>query len=250
LAHLILAIRFLTVVPVPGREASGDGAFGRAAWWFPPVGLALGALLVGADRACSLALPPLLAGVLLLALWKVLTGGIHLDGLADALDGLAGTDADDRVAIMRDSRLGVFGAAGLVLHLLISAGAIDALSSPGRAAVLLIAPGIGRLAPLLIAPLFPAATPGQGAGASFQAGVSRWAAPAYLACLWALAGWLLGPWSALLLSLSLGAVLLWAVFFTSRLGGLTGDVLGSSVEIAELATLVAAAALMHLRLIS
>ncbi len=237
MAHLILAIRFLTVVPVPGREASGPGAFGRAAWWFPPVGLALGALLVGADRACSFAFPPLLAGVLLLALWKVLTGGIHLDGLADTLDGLAGIDAADRLAIMRDSRLGVFGAAGLVLHLLISAGAIDALSSPGRAAV------------LLIAPLFPAATPGQGAGALFQAGLSRWAAPAYLACLWALAGWLLGPWSALLLSLSLGAVLLWAVFFASRLGGLTGDVLGSSVEIAELATLVAAAALMHLRLI-
>jgi len=249
LAHLILAIRFLTVVPVPGREASGDGAFGRAAWWFPPVGLALGALLVGADRAFSFAFPPLLAGFLLLGLWKILTGGIHLDGLADALDGLAGTDADDRVAIMRDSRLGVFGAAGLGLDLLISAGAIDALSSPGRAAVLLIAPGIGRLAPLLIAPLFPAATPGQGAGALFQAGLPRWAAPAYLACLWALAGWLLGPWSALLLSLSLGTVLLWAVFFASRLGGLTGDVLGSSVEIAELATLVAAAALMHLRLI-
>src|SRR5207245_2087728 len=83
--------------------------------------------------------------------------------------------------------------------------------------------------------------PGQGAGALFQAGLSRWAAPAYLACLWALAGWLLGPWSALLLSLSLGAVLLWAVFFASRLGGLTGDVLGSSVEIAELAPPAAAA---------
>ena len=69
------------------------------------------------------------------------------------------------------------------------------------------------------------------------------------ALLLVLAGWLLGPWSALLLSLSLGAVLLWAVFFASRLGGLTGDVLGSSVEIAELATLVAAAALMHIRLI-
>jgi adenosylcobinamide-GDP ribazoletransferase len=115
--------------------------------------------------------------------------------------------------------------------------------------VLLLAPGIGRLAPLLIGPLFPAATPGRGAGASFQAGLSRGAAPAHLVCLWALAGWLLGPWSALLLSLSLGAVLLWAVFLVSRLGGLTGDALGSSVEIAELATLVAAAALMRLRLL-
>jgi len=248
-AYLILAIRFLTIVPVRGREASGDEAFGRAGWWFPPIGLGLGALLVGADRAFSYAFPPLLAGLLLLALWKILTGGIHLDGLADALDGLAGTDVDQRVAIMRDSRLGVFGAVGLVLHLLISAAALVALSGTGRTGVLLIAPVIGRLAPLLIAPLFPAATPGQGMGASFQAGLSRWAAPAHLVWLWALAGCCLGPWSALLLSLSLGAVLLWAVFLASRLGGLTGDAFGSSVEIAELATLVAAAALMHLRVI-
>ena len=245
LAHLILAIRFLTIVPVPGREASGPGALGRAAWWFPVIGLALGVSLAGADRLLSFAFPALLAELLLISLWKILTGGIHLDGLADTIDGIAGLDREHRIAIMRDSRIGVFGAVGLILCLLISAGALDGVPTARHAIVLVMAPVIGRLAPLLIGPLFPSATPGEGAGAFFQAGLSPWAAPAHLAWMWGLAGVLLGPWSGLWLSLGLASVLLWAGFLASRFGGLTGDALGSSVEIGELAALVTAAGLMH-----
>jgi len=247
--YLILAVRFLTIVPVPGREASGAGALGRSAWWFPAVGLGLGACLVAADHLFALAFPPLLGAVLLVSLWKVLTGGIHLDGLADVLDGLAGRDAEHRVAIMRDSRIGVFGASGLVLCVLIAAAALDALPAGRHAVVLLLAPAVGRVAPLLIGPLFPAATPGEGAGASFLEGLTPWAAPVCVAGLWILAAALLGQWGGLLLSLALVSVLLWAVWLASRLGGMTGDALGSSVELGELSTLVAAAALMHLRVL-
>lgn len=245
-SHLILAVRFLTIVPVPGREAMGAGALGRAAWWFPAVGVALGACLVAADHLLAFAFPPLLGSILLISLWKVLTGGIHLDGLADVLDGLAGRDAERRVAIMRDSRIGVFGAAGLVLCILISTGAVDALPPGRHPAVLLLAPAVGRLAPLLVGPLFPPATPGQGAGAAFLEGLSPWAAPVSVAGLWIVAAALLGPWGGLLLSFALASALLWAVFLAARLGGLTGDALGSSVEVGELATLVAAAGLIHL----
>jgi adenosylcobinamide-GDP ribazoletransferase len=247
--YLILAVRFLTIVPMPGREATGAGALGRAAWWFPAVGVALGTCLVAADHLFAFVFPPLLGSILLMALWKVLTGGIHLDGLADVLDGLAGHDAQRRLAIMRDSRIGVFGAAGIVLCFLISAGALDALPAGRHPAMLLLAPAAGRLAPLLIGPLFPAATPGQGAGAAFLEGLSPWAAPVSVSGLWILAASLLGLWGGLLLSFALASVLLWAVFLASRLGGLTGDALGSSVEVGELATLVAAAALIHLRVL-
>ena len=249
MGYLILAVRFLTIVPVPGREATGAGALGRAAWWFPAVGLGLGACLVAADRLFAFAFPPLLEAVLLISLWKILTGGIHLDGLADVLDGLAGLDAERRIAIMRDTRIGVFGAAGLVLCLLIATAALDALPAGRHSGVLLLAPAVGRLAPVLIGPLFPAATPGQGSGASFLEGLSPWAAPACVAGIWILAAVLLGPWGGLLLSLALASVLLWAVWLASRFGGLTGDALGSSVELGELTTLVAAAALMHLRVL-
>jgi adenosylcobinamide-GDP ribazoletransferase len=249
LEHLILAVRFLTIVPVPGREATSAGALGRAAWWFPPVGLGLGVCLVAADHLFGFAFPPLLWAVLLVSLWKILTGGIHLDGLADVLDGLAGRDAAHRVAIMRDSRIGVFGASGLVLCVAIAVAAIDALPAGRRGGVLLLAPTVGRLAPVLIGPLFPAATPGEGSGASFLDGLSPWAAPVCLAGLWMLAAALFGPWGGLLLSLALVGVLLWAVWLGSQFGGMTGDALGSSVELGELSTLVAAAALMHLRVI-
>jgi adenosylcobinamide-GDP ribazoletransferase len=247
--YLILAVRFLTIVPVPGREAAGAGALGRAAWWFPAVGLGLGACLVAADHLFALLFPPPLGAILLISFWKVLTGGIHLDGLADVLDGLAGKDPEQRVAIMRDSHIGVFGAAGLVLCVLIAAGALDGLPQGRHPGVLLLAPAVGRLAPVLIGPLFPVATPGQGAGASFLEGLSPWAAPVFVVGHWILAAALLGPWGGLLLSLALVSVLLWAVWLASRLGGMTGDALGSSVEIGELSTLVAAAALMHLRVL-
>jgi adenosylcobinamide-GDP ribazoletransferase len=249
MSYLVLALRFLTVVPVPGREAAGPGALGRAAWWFPAVGLALGTGLVAADRVLLRLVPPLLAAVLLVAAWKIATGGLHLDGLADAIDGLAGHTAERRLAIMRDSRLGVFGAVALGLALLVSVSAVDAVPAPRHPAVLLLAPAVGRLAPVLIGPLFPAATPGEGAGAEFLAGLSPWATPVHVAVLWILSAVLLGPWGGLLLSAALVSALLWAVFIVSRVGGLTGDALGGSVEIGEMATLVGAASLIHLQLI-
>lgn len=249
MSYLLLAVRFLTIVPLPGEEARGSGALGRAAWWFPAVGLALGAGLVVVDRILLTVFPPLLGAVLLVAIWKILTGGLHLDGLADAVDGLAGRDAERRIAIMRDSHLGVFGAVALGLCVLIFVGALDAVPAPRRPAVLLLAPAVGRLAPLLIGPLFPAATPGEGSGADFLAGLSPWATPVYVAGLWILSATMLGSWGGLVLSLALASVLLWAVFLVSRVGGLTGDALGGAVEIGEMATLTAAAALIHVHLI-
>src|SRR5262249_58850734 len=73
---LILAVRFLTIVPIPGREATGPGALGRAAWWFPVVGLALGAVLAAVDRGLAPLVPPMLSAVLLPRGWKGLTRGL------------------------------------------------------------------------------------------------------------------------------------------------------------------------------
>lgn len=249
MSYFILALRFLTIVPVPGTEAGGPGALGRSAWWFPVVGLALGACLVALNQLMLSAFPPLLGAILVIAAWKILTGGLHLDGLADAIDGVAGRDRERRIAIMRDSHVGAFGVMGIGLCLLVSVGALDALAVARRPAVLLLAPAIGRLAPVLIGPLFPAATPGQGSGAAFLQGLSPWATPVHVAGLWILAAALFGPWGGLLLSLALAPVLLWGVFLASRLGGLTGDALGGSVEIGEMATLTAAAGMMHVHLI-
>jgi len=245
MGSLILALRFLTIVPVPGREAKGPAALGRAAWWFPVVGLMLGCALALAALAADALFPPLVVAALLVAAWKAATGGIHLDGLADSLDGLAGRDAAGRLAIMRDSRIGVFGAAGLILLLLLAVTALTGLSPSVRLRALVLAPVIGRVTPLLAGAWLTPATPGQGLGAAFAAGLSRWAGLAHVGAGCALAAWLLGVAGVVVAAAAWGVALLAATFMARRLGGLTGDVLGAVVEVAELAALLGVAAAAH-----
>lgn len=242
LGGLVLAFRFLTVVPVPGREAEGAGALGRAAWWFPLVGLGLGLVLAVADRVLAWVFPPLLGALLVVSLWKVLTGGIHLDGLADCLDGLAGRDVPQRLAIMRDSRIGAYGALGLVAVFLASLVALAELPPWLRPAVLVLAPVTGRIAPLLAGAFLPAATPLGGLGGAFVASLSPAAGPVLAAGALALAGALLGIWAMAAAIAGLGLALLGSALVARRLGGITGDGLGASVELGELGVLLAAAA--------
>ena len=245
MASLILAVRFLTVVPVPGREATGPGALARAAWWFPVVGALLGGMLAAADWALARVFPSLVAAVLVVALWKVATGGIHLDGLADCLDTLGGGSRERRLAIMRDHRIGVFAAAGLGLALLLATAALAELPAPLRATALIAAPALGRIAPALAGSCFCSATPGQGSGADFLGGLSRWSGPAQLAGAVAVAPLVLWPGGLAVVAAAAGAALAWSAFMARRLGGVTGDVLGGAVECGELAALLAASALAH-----
>jgi adenosylcobinamide-GDP ribazoletransferase len=242
MGSLILALRFLTIVPVPGREPEGSAALGRAAWCFPVVGLLLGALLMGAERVVDTLFPPLVGAALLLTTWKVATGGLHLDGLADVLDGLAGPDVARRLAIMRDSRIGALGASGLVLLLLLSATALASLSTSVRGRLLLLAPMVGRVAPLLAGVWLAPATPGQGLGAEFAASLSRWAAPLHGLAGFALSAWLLGPWGIAISAVAWGVAMLGAGLAASRFGGFTGDLLGAIVELAELGVLLSGVA--------
>lgn len=243
---LVLAVRFLTIVPVPGVEAAGPGALGRAVWWFPLVGLALGALLALADRGLASILPPLLSAVIVVALWKALTGAIHLDGLADCLDGLAGRDVPHRLAIMRDSRIGVFGTLGMLVGLLLAAAALAELPSPARAPVLLLAPAVGRATPVLVGLLFPPATPGAGSGADFLAALPRAAAPAHAVGILALGMLVLGLPGLLVVVAGPLMGLVATAFLAARLDGVTGDVLGAGVELAELGVLLAASVAVRL----
>jgi adenosylcobinamide-GDP ribazoletransferase len=235
---LVLAARYLTILPLPGRRHAPPDRLGQAAGWFPVVGLALGLLLVAADWLTARWFPSLLAALLTVTAWKLLTGGLHLDGLADCLDGLAGRDHEQRLAIMRDSRIGSFGAVGLILFLMLELVAVAELSPATRWRVLLVAPAIARAAPPLLARLLPAARP-QGQGALFVAGVGWLGAALAMVVATVSALATLGAAGLVATAAGLGAAVLAARFVAGRLGGLTGDVLGAAVEVAELATLLA-----------
>jgi len=242
---LVVAARYLTIVPIPGAAPGRANPFGGAAVWFPVVGLGLGAVLVGVERVTALLFPSLLAGLLTVTAWKLLTGGLHLDGLADSLDGLAGRDPAQRLAIMRDSRIGAFGAIGLILVLLLEIVAVAELPPGLRGRALLVVPVIARATPPLLVRLFPPAR-SEGSGAAFSASVNWWTALTALSLALAVALAALQAFGALVFALSVASALAVAWFIVTRISGITGDVLGAAIEVAELAGLLTASAWSHL----
>jgi adenosylcobinamide-GDP ribazoletransferase len=187
-------------------------------------------------------LPPLLTALLVLALWKLLTGGIHLDGLADCLDGLAGFSPEASLTIMRDSRIGVFGALGLILLLLIEWIALAELPGHLRWRALLLAPMVGRFAPVLLAKICAPATPDRGHGSAFMKSVTTWAIVSGGGLIVVTPGIILWPWGWAVTTAGLVGAWGGARFFSARVGGLTGDGLGASVELVELVVVLAMAA--------
>src|SRR5258706_5627486 len=126
---LRLALGFLTILPMRVNNIQ-PGDLGRAAGWFPVVGLLLGLVLSASNWLLLRVFPPALAGGLVVALWAALTGGLHLDGLADCGDGLlASATPERRLEIMRDPRLGAFGGlvlAGFLILKVLATGALPA----------------------------------------------------------------------------------------------------------------------------
>ncbi len=241
---LRLALGFLTTLPVktPGEFVPGD--LGRAAAWYGPVGLLLGGLLLACAAAAQAVFPRALVAVLVTALWAGLTGGLHLDGWADCCDGLLNASPPERrLEIMKDPRLGTFGGAGLVLLLLAKFAALQSMPSlAGGWWILLLAPVAGRWM-LMLGGALPTARPG-GMGADFKLGFRPWmfAANGLLALVLAVPG----GWSGLA-GLAAAVLTAWAFnqFAVRRLGGVTGDVMGATVELVELVILVAACAFVE-----
>lgn len=241
---LVLAVRYLTIVPLPGGPPhQGGSALGRAASWFPVVGLGIGGVLVVTERVTAALFPTVLSALLTVTAWKLLTGGLHLDGLADSLDALVVVGVEQRLDVMRDSRIGAFGAIGLVLFLALEVAALAELGAV-RWRALLVAPAVARAGPAVLARRFAPARP-TGQGAQFFAGVPARAMPVGVGIAVLAGGTLLG-WAGLLaVVVALLAALGLASFLARRFGGITGDVLGAAVEVAELGVLLTVSAWTH-----
>ncbi len=235
--RLALALRYLTIAPIPAGPHVEPTTLGRAAPWFPVIGLALGLVVAGGAQVLDAVFPPLLGALLTVTLWKLLTGGLHLDGLSDCLDGLVGHDAGDRLRIMHDSRIGAFGVIGLILFLLLEVAAVSELPSPLRWRTLIVAPAVARALPPLAGWIFPAASP-EGQGAMFRAGLRPAGALVALGLAAAIALVVLGVAGLVAFGLTAAATVALGWFATRRLGGVTGDVMGAVIEIAELIVLL------------
>jgi adenosylcobinamide-GDP ribazoletransferase len=245
-APIALSWSFLTVLPAPRVEANAR-ALAASIAFFPLVGLALGAMLGGVGIALDLLLPPGPTAVLLLAISAVLTGGLHLDALMDTADGVfGGRTVERRLEIMRDSRVGSFGAIAGALALLGQYSCLTQLGGAGRLVALAVALAMSRWGMALAIALFPSAR-SAGLGAAFHAARGRW--PLVIATAIVVGVALATP--ALGLASGIATVLVVTLggrFLTGRLGGLTGDTYGALAVVSETLVLYLALALQPVRL--
>ena len=227
---LRIAFGLMTTLPfrLPENWSAGDS--GRAAVWYPLVGLVIGVLTWLAWKGAIFIFPPLVGGMVTLVVWVGLTGGLHLDGLADCCDGLfASVSPARRLEIMKDPHVGAFGVIGLILILFLKAAALASLT-PVSSFGILLAASLARWC-ILPAGLFPLARP-SGMGSDFAVGFQRsfivWSAiiPLTIAILLGRRGIL-----ASIAGLGAAALVLWLA--KSHIGGVTGDVFGMVVEIVE-----------------
>jgi adenosylcobinamide-GDP ribazoletransferase len=237
--RLALAFQFLTIVPWPRPGVWQPEDLGGSMAFYPIVGAVLGSSLVGVYLVGVEVFPDGVLRPALVVLLIILTGGLHLDGLADVCDGLyAGRTKADALRIMRDPHLGTMGVVGITSVLLMKVVLLGFLPAAVLCSALLIGPAISRGGMVWGTWMAPYARPEGGTGEMFFRTLRRrhvWSATAFLG-IWTVvfAGW---P-AVILLALAIGATMLFVGFCRRRIGGMTGDTLGALNELLELLTLV------------
>lgn len=241
---MLSAFGFLTVLPLTNIAGGTTPRPGKMYGYFPLVGLLIGLLSVVLDSLRILPRP--VVTFVVLAMWVVISGGLHLDGLGDACDGLfAATTPERRLEIMDDPHAGTWAMAGVAMVLLGKYAALQSIAP----FLLLLPPVLGRWAMVMAAALFPRATEtgmaarfangfgqGQVVGASITALIVAVLVAIYVVITAGLGGLLLVALNVALVIATVYGIGAWA---SPRLGGgLTGDVYGAICEMVELVSLI------------
>lgn len=238
-----IALQFLTIIPLPFSVRCEERDLGRSMAFFPLVGLTLGGLLVGVNFVLSRFLPREVTDLLLLILLTVVTGALHLDGLADVCDGLAARGGRERfLAVMKDSRVGAVGVVGLVLGLLLKYQALHHVAPEIEREALLLFPMLARFSQVQMAVGSKRAR-SDGLGALFVGGtgVLQFGVAGLITLV--IAGLMLGGrglFCCLAVYLFTWGMKVWS---HRRLGGITGDVIGCASELNEIICLLVLLAL-------
>ncbi len=247
----ITAVQFLTIVTLNRAHQVEEGSLARSMVYFPVIGFLIGFLLVYADKAMALvALPQTIANVFLVALAVLLTRALHIDGLADTLDGLmGGRDHSSRLAIMKDSRLGTAGAVGIFFVLILKYVSLNNLFGSEKIAALLTAPVLARWSQTLM--VFKANYGREhGMGKAFVGHLRAGSLTAASVIAIGLSAFVVVRLDTLrvdtlsvflIVSLLCGVALLTLLgrsFLVRRLGGVTGDAIGAVSELNEVLVLL------------
>jgi adenosylcobinamide-GDP ribazoletransferase len=227
---LAVAFQFLTRLPVPQVEFAADG-LARSVKFFPLVGLVIGAGAAGLQKALSPHLGGQVTAVLVLAYLVLITGGLHEDGFADIADSLGGWNVEQRLNILRDSRIGSFGATAVAVTLLARGVLIAELPW----SYLVSAHVLCRWSMLPMSFFLPSARDGEGQGARIarltSVGSLIFGSVFTVAVVVAILRWkALAP---VLSALAVSSLSSW--FYMRKLGGVTGDCFGATNQLTEIA---------------
>ncbi len=231
----ILNLQFLTRIPVPVKVDYSNRAFTAGSVFAPVIGLLIGLISVGTYLLVSMMDLRPLAVLLALTAEITITGGLHLDGLADTFDGIFSyRDKERALAIMKDSRLGTSGAIGLILVLMMKYIMLMSLPDKYLVVCLAVMPVLSRMTVSWSAGLSPYARKGE---KGLAAGLVERTGPIEIVISTTLAIII----SVLLLRLAAVPLVMIVIAFTlgmiiyvkARLGGITGDVIGAVIELSE-----------------
>jgi adenosylcobinamide-GDP ribazoletransferase len=227
LRGLIVAIQFLTRLPTPQLSESEPGELTRASDWFPVAGALIGVVVAAAAWAGA-HFGPWIGALFGLLAWVLVTGALHLDGLGDVADGLGGAHRVPGrfLEIVHDPHIGGFGVTAIGLQLLSKLVLLDAIVAASQVPALVLVAAWARWGTLVLGKVVPPL--GEGLGQRFAEGI----------------GWrVVGLYGAVLVAASvmtapplLGALIIvpaLAVYWMWRVGGITGDCHGASIEVTE-----------------
>jgi len=246
----LLALKFLTSIPILRRREVSPQELGRSIAYFPAIGIIIGLLLAGLNWLLTFILPPAVVNVLLVTFLVVITGALHLDGLVDTCDGIAGhKTTEERLKVMRDSRAGGFGIIGVCCLLLVKFIALNSVPEDMKMATLILMPTLSRWIVVWAVFAYPyARKTGLGKVFKEEANLKRF----ILATLTALAAALvLGRLYGFIIMLLIWLIS-WAVaaYLKRKFAGLTGDNYGAINEVAEVSVLILIIILAQSQLLS
>lgn len=226
---LVLALQFMTRLPLPRVEASAQ-EFAAAIRWFPAAGLVVGAAVAVAALAGG-QVDAWTGALLALLAWVWMTGALHLDGLGDIADAAGAGHADRaRVSqVLADPHIGSFGAVAIGLQIAAKLVLLHGVLEQGSVWPLLLVPVVARIAPLAWALSLPPLH--EGLGTRFRASARWWHVAAWSAL--AACAVPFAPGLAPSLGVALVAVPLWALWLRARIGGISGDGHGAGIELVE-----------------
>jgi adenosylcobinamide-GDP ribazoletransferase len=244
MSRFLAALRFLTVLPVPGQLGTRTEDLGGSTALFGVVGVLIGVVAAAGCQLLNAVLPDLLTCVVVVIGLVGVSGGLHMDGLSDTADGVFSSRRRDRMLeIMRDSRVGAMGVMAIVFLFTLKVAALIDLPPEIRWQTVLLMPIAGRCALVIMMALLPYARNEDGLGSLFLERKHRAAAILSVLIL-GLVGWfalaVTGFYSAIA---AIAITLLLTAYFRSKLGGATGDTLGATCEIAECTVAISVSAL-------